>query len=534
MGAYVRARAHVSLPHHTDTGGRSELQCPQNMAEIVAEIAESAFRPTKNPMSVTGEEQMDREDTNAEVVPDLFEIPRRYFTTGEPNYRPARLLRAGTAAVLVLATLQTFNAVHVLSTGMTVEEALGEQPDREAIGTGVATLELLEDLSKMIGMLCMVPLSFDLCSAIHPMDGYLQQLGAGTQKASRQAVQMLNFWRRCAYFALVFIGGFGIMIGPMWGWFIYMNWFGGGTHDRDMDGQLETFTNAQAIMNIIFFVSMNIMVWGIWPGCLFWLLSLKVAAVLAEDSVIEVVKDVTLESVGSDETFYPKVFEPCMNLARKQIPRLSAGWGRGAAFACLIAWCSTLAKFCRFLSKLHDPFYIAEEGQLAPFLRHFVPAVLYAIGPIVVIMDLAAVSTMCDKLMDRINLVSTECTSVEHLNKVYKRTNPMLTCLKELNTGQGLGFCVFTVVVDKKTLNKLVLAVLSTFATLVPIILALQPQPPEVIDNDKQDTMETQCMFTPQQLAGLRTMVMAVVGPHANNTTCSWNMTINEILLMDT
>ena len=162
------------------------------------------------------------------------------------------------------------------------------------------------------------------------------------------------------------------------------------------------------------------------------------------------------------------------------------------------------------------------------------PAVLYAIGPIVVIMDLAAVSTMCDKLMDRINLVSTECTSVEHLNKVYKRTNPMLTCLKELNTGQGLGFCVFTVVVDKKTLNKLVLAVLSTFATLVPIILALQPQPPEVIDNDKQDTMETQCMFTPQQLAGLRTMVMAVVGPHANNTTCSWNMTINEILLMDT
>lgn len=30
-------------------------------------------------------------------------------------------------------------------------------------------------------------------------------------------------------------------------------------------------------------------------------------------------------------------------------------------------------------------------------------------------MGLAAVSTMCDKLMDRINLLSTECTPVEHL-----------------------------------------------------------------------------------------------------------------------
>ena len=37
------------------------------------------------------------------------------------------------------------------------------------------------------------------------------------------------------------------------------------------------------------------------------------------------------------------------------------------------------------------------------------------VGPIVVIMGLAAVSTMCDKLMDRINLLSTECTPVEHL-----------------------------------------------------------------------------------------------------------------------
>lgn len=47
---------------------------------------------------------------------------------------------------------------------------------------------------------------------------------------------------------------------------------------------------------------------------------------------------------------------------------------------------------------------------------------------------------------------------------------------KELNTSQGLGFTVFSTVVDKKTLNKMGLAVVSTFATLIPIVLALQPE----------------------------------------------------------
>jgi hypothetical protein len=55
---------------------------------------------------------------------------------------------------------------------------------------------------------------------------------------------------------------------------------------------------------------------------------------------------------------------------------------------------------------------------------------------------------------------------------------------KDLNTGQGLGFRVFSTVVDKKTLNKTGLAVMSTFATLVPIVLALQPELPEITGED--------------------------------------------------
>eukprot|EP01046_Picozoa_sp_COSAG06_P032740 COSAG06_NODE_3292_length_5547_cov_22.916483_7_plen_117_part_00 len=61
-----------------------------------------------------------------------------------------------------------------------------------------------------------------------------------------------------------------------------------------------------------------------------WLLSLKVAAVLAEDSVREAAKNVTPEAIGSDESFFPLVFQPCMQLAKTQLPILSSGWGRGA------------------------------------------------------------------------------------------------------------------------------------------------------------------------------------------------------------
>jgi hypothetical protein len=52
-----------------------------------------------------------------------------------------------------------------------------------------------------------------------------------------------------------------------------------------------------------------------------------------------------------------------------------------------------------------------------------------ALAPVLVVIDLAAVSTWCDHLRNKINNIMTECKSVEDLNVVYHRTNPLLTCL---------------------------------------------------------------------------------------------------------
>lgn len=45
---------------------------------------------------------------------------------------------------------------------------------------------------------------------------------------------------------------------------------------------------------------------------------------------------------------------------------------------CLVlCWSASFSKFCRFLNKLHDPWYIQENGMLSPFIRNGAPAVLY-------------------------------------------------------------------------------------------------------------------------------------------------------------
>jgi hypothetical protein len=66
-------------------------------------------------------------------------------------------------------------------------------------------------------------------------------------------------------------------------------------------------------------------------------------------------------------------------------------------------------------------------------------------------------------------------SSTEHASAIHRRTDPLLTTLQRLNGGQGLGFVVLGVVLDRKTLNKAAVGVASVFATLVPVVLALQP-----------------------------------------------------------
>jgi hypothetical protein len=180
------------------------------MTDVIAEIAESGFR-TKNPMS--GIDQVDDEDTEAAVVPDFFAFAREVFTTGEPHWQVSRAVRVGQGCGILSFTISVLNSLHILLHGYDIEVGLGEDPESWAASdTGSQTLQLLEGLFRGIAPLWYIPLATEFVSVVHPTEGHLVKLGAGTQKVSEKAVRRLEFWRKCAWLGVAGVIGFMLFV----------------------------------------------------------------------------------------------------------------------------------------------------------------------------------------------------------------------------------------------------------------------------------------------------------------------------------
>jgi hypothetical protein len=65
---------------------------------------------------------------------------------------------------------------------------------------------------------------------------------------------------------------------------------------------------------------------------------------------------------------------------------------------------------------------------------------------------------MCDELQERINRLRLEWPDVATAQRVHTLTYPLQFTLSKLNHSQGLGFAVGHLVVDKKTLNMLMIS----------------------------------------------------------------------------
>lgn len=412
------------------------------MVDIVSDIVFSATNPLEDDGAV------DTEDTDACVVPDFFDHARQFFTTGVPEFRPTRLVLAGQCGAAFMFCIEVVSGAHlffgdldmftVLNDGVHPFEGLQNKSDKQA---GQQTLDLMEGIFRGLGSLFCVWMPAELAAAIRPETGELALLGVGKQRVTARAVSRLRQWKTLAY-----LGSAGLLVAAvsfviMWAFFAGPAMFGDG--HESMSGDKITWTPRVFCVFSLYMISMALVAAVIVHSAIAWLFALKVAAVLAEDTVREIVKNVADdESTKTDDAFFRCVYSPCMELARKQMPLLSSGWGRGCAFACLSCWSFAMSKFCRFLDTVHDPDYIAARGALGPFMLNLVPAMLYSVAPVLVVMDLAVVSTWCDTLRNKINKMNTTSTSVDEADRVYRLTNPLLTCLKDLNTGQGLGFTV--------------------------------------------------------------------------------------------
>eukprot|EP01046_Picozoa_sp_COSAG06_P032741 COSAG06_NODE_3292_length_5547_cov_22.916483_8_plen_250_part_00 len=223
------------------------------MTDIIAEIAESGFGRTKNPINDVSLD--DEEDTNAVVVPDFFVRAREVFTTGEPHWKVSRLVKVGQVCgwyVLVVSVLQS---LHILWHGYDIGTGLGDDPESfMSVNTGSRTLELLENVFRGFGPFFYVPLASEFVSVVHPTEGHLVLLGAGTQKVSQRAVSLLKFWRNCAYAGLAGIASF-MVFGCYWvSSRVYMGLVHGITgtgQDVNMDGTEDAQTRAQVAWTIM-------------------------------------------------------------------------------------------------------------------------------------------------------------------------------------------------------------------------------------------------------------------------------------------
>eukprot|EP01050_Picozoa_sp_SAG11_P019429 SAG11_NODE_3090_length_2701_cov_8.656802_2_plen_89_part_00 len=81
------------------------------MADIVADVLIDSVLGTENPLA-----EKPAVDTDAVLIPDHFAPVRRLLTTGEPDFKPSRLVRVAQVGMLLMVSAGlSYSIVHVQS-----------------------------------------------------------------------------------------------------------------------------------------------------------------------------------------------------------------------------------------------------------------------------------------------------------------------------------------------------------------------------------------------------------------------------------
>lgn len=187
-----------------------------------------------------------------------------------------------------------------------------------------------------------------------------------------------------------------------------------------MNGNPEDYDCAKC--NWLVFVAMApwiyLMSYGLLVGIpcgLAWFYSMLVGSALARDDVIEVVREVTMETVqeSSGKVWSQKVALPTMRLVTHTMADLSKGFGHGTGIVAIMCWSVSFTQFIRILKimQMDDAGLAVDQTVCGPlgvcvlwaYGRHLTPMLATALAPLAVAADVAGVSSSCDVLYQRIN-----------------------------------------------------------------------------------------------------------------------------------
>jgi hypothetical protein len=311
--------------------------------------------------------------------------------------------------------------------------------------------------------------------AIRQETGYLAKLGVGTAKASVHKIRALRRWRALLvlpalgliFFGFVFINFLGHLIyhaikQPACGRFMVEaeDQCNKPEDNADCCFLKETYVEQRTVRFIPCapFAAISLCVG--YPAAMAWYVSMKVAVMLALEDVTSVLRAATKSALADDAIWDNDVARPAIKLATETMPHLSHGWGTGTGFTALLFAIITILNF---VGTVHD---IRIGEDTSDILRRAAGVIGGSMAPFLLAIDAAHVSSRCDHLLKAINNLRLDWTSTQSAQEVHARVYPLQVTLNELNHGQGLGFTIFTKVVDKKTLNLLAISIASFFGTV--------------------------------------------------------------------
>jgi hypothetical protein len=279
-----------------------------------------------------------------------------------------------------------------------------------------------------------------------------------------------------------------------------------------------------------------------------WFASMDTASRLCRDQAVEAVRAVSEADPTDDSAWKKSVEAPAMAL-RHKFEVLSDGWGDGLLGIGIFSWSSAAALLS---SSMNQPLMAGLDAasQLEPGtwrITCFVFMVIFVFLPFLLAKDIADTSTWCSYLMAELNDVRTRCMTTEtHLKVqmlevalerlvrqkavasslslvcvcvcVHLTMSSVIAMAGWQNFGQGLGFVVSRVVINKRLLKTSAVKLSSGLTSFVTIVLAVLETQQSVAGGEEA------CALSEVQTSTIR----AVMG--GGNSTCAYDMSLASII----
>eukprot|EP01048_Picozoa_sp_COSAG05_P015171 COSAG05_NODE_1798_length_4039_cov_7.678086_4_plen_699_part_00 len=171
--------------------------------------------------------------------------------------------------------------------------------------------------------------------------------------------------------------------------------------------------------------------------CCTWALSLRLAAALVTARIERVAAAVRAAAAHEDRldtaTWRDTIESPAVELARRTLPMLSAGWGAALPVVCV----GYAAIAVGMLALLFENSSYLDHGAIGIFSVLLILGFMLvsASAPVAFAMAPATVSTHCDELKDNLTLLR-----AKDLEGQARRIDALYGFLDQLNNKQGIGF----------------------------------------------------------------------------------------------